>query len=94
MPKLPPPPRKPQKRSGFSRSLAVTSRPSAVTTSASKRLSMASPWRRITQPIPPPNVRPAMLVCDMVPPATDADVPGAERSAPRDQPQVPPGEGL
>lgn len=38
-PKLPPPPLRPQKRSGFSSSLATTSRPSAVTTSASIRLS-------------------------------------------------------
>ena len=34
MPKLPPPPRRPQSRSAFSVSLAWTSRPSAVTTSA------------------------------------------------------------
>ena len=34
MPKLPPPPRRPQSSSGFSSSLARTSRPSAVTTSA------------------------------------------------------------
>ena len=34
MPKLPPPPRMPQKRSGFSVALAVRSWPSAVTMSA------------------------------------------------------------
>ena len=39
MPKLPPPPRRPQRSSGFSVSLARTRRPSAVTTSAATRLS-------------------------------------------------------
>ena len=38
-PKLPPPPRRPQNSSAFSSSLACTSRPSAVTTSAPIRLS-------------------------------------------------------
>ena len=42
-PKLPPPPRSPQKRSGFSSALAVSTRPSAVTTSAERRLSQARP---------------------------------------------------
>ena len=43
-PKLPPAPRSPQKSSSFSVSLAVTSCPSAVTTSAEIRLSAVSPY--------------------------------------------------
>jgi hypothetical protein len=42
-PKLPPPPRSPQNRSGSSRSLARSSSPSAVTTSAERRLSTVAP---------------------------------------------------
>src|SRR5947209_4734583 len=59
MPKLPPPPRRPQSRSAFSLSLACTRQPSAVTTSAPTRLSQARPCLRISQPIPPPSVKPA-----------------------------------
>ena len=44
MPKLPPPPRIAQKRSWFSEGLAVTMSPSAVTTWADRRLSMARPY--------------------------------------------------
>src|SRR4029453_11152758 len=39
IPKLPPPPRRPQKRSAFSSALAVTTSPSAVTSWAESRLS-------------------------------------------------------
>ena len=49
-PKLPPPPRSAQNRSGFSLSDAVTMRPSASTTSASTTLSHESPYLRRTQP--------------------------------------------
>ena len=42
-PKLPPPPRSAQNRSAFSFSLAVRTRPSAVTTSAERRLSIDRP---------------------------------------------------
>jgi hypothetical protein len=42
-PKLPPPPRSAQKRSGLRSALAVTVRPSAVTTSARTTLSAAKP---------------------------------------------------
>ena len=66
-PKLPPPPRRPQSRSGFSSSLARTTAPSAVTTSAASRLSHAGPWRRAIQPRPPPSVRPAMPVFETLP---------------------------
>ena len=43
MPKLPPPPRRPQNSSGFSSADAITLRPSAVTTSAFTRLSQVKP---------------------------------------------------
>ena len=43
-PKFAPAPRRPQSSSGFSSSLAVTTRPSAVTTSAEIRLSQAKPY--------------------------------------------------
>ena len=46
-PKLPPPPRSPQNRSGFSSSLARTSRASAVTTSIPTTLSDVQPQRRV-----------------------------------------------
>ena len=46
-PKFPPPPRSAQKRSSFSLSLAVTNFPSAVTTSAERRLSQLSPYLRV-----------------------------------------------
>ena len=68
MPKLPPPPRIAQKRSGFSSSLAVTISPSAVTRSAETRLSTVAPYFRISQPIPPPSVSPAIPVWVTMPP--------------------------
>ena len=70
MPKLPPPPRRPQSSSGFSSSLACTSCPSAVTTSAAIRLSQVRPTLRISQPMPPPSVNPAIPVVDTSPPVT------------------------
>ncbi len=66
-PKLPPPPRSAQKRSGLSVSLARTSLASAVTTSAEIRLSMVSPNLRVVQPKPPPSVRPATPVVELMP---------------------------
>ena len=42
-PKFPPPPFRPQKRSGFSSALARTTLPSAVTTSAERMLSQVAP---------------------------------------------------
>jgi len=48
-PKLPPPPRKAQNNSLFSRSLAVRKSPFAVTTSADTRLSAELPYFRISQ---------------------------------------------
>src|SRR3990170_4028575 len=73
-PKLPPPPRMAQNRSSFSLSLATRNRPSAVTTSAETRLSHESPNPRARYPMPPPSVRPAMPVVEMMPPV----VAGAE----------------
>ncbi len=70
MPKLPPPPRSPHSSSGFSSSLACTSWPSAVTTSAASRLSQVRPTLRISQPMPPPSVNPAIPVVDTSPPVT------------------------
>ena len=70
MPKLPPPPRRAQKRSLFSFSLAWTSPPSAVTTSAESRLSMVRPNLRVIQPKPPPSVKPATPVVELTPVGT------------------------
>src|SRR3954471_4631666 len=67
MPKLPPPPRIAQNRSGFSASLARTRCPSAVTISALIRLSAVSPNLRLIQPKPPPSVNPAMPVVELIP---------------------------
>ena len=67
MPKLPPPPRIAQNRSGFSRTLTWISLPSAVTISAEIRLSIVMPNFRVSQPNPPPSVRPAMPVVELMP---------------------------
>src|SRR6185436_15035252 len=67
-PKLPPPPRRAQKRSAFSLLLAVTTRPSAVTSSTLRRLSTAMPYLPMSHPRPPPRVRPATPVDEITPP--------------------------
>ena len=54
-PKLPPPPRIAQNRSGSLSGPAVTSLPSAVTTSAPAIELQASPCLRTSQPTPPPS---------------------------------------
>ena len=54
------PTRRAQNRSGCSISLAVGRRPSAVTTSAERRLSIARPCLRPRYPIPRPGVSPAI----------------------------------
>ena len=69
-PKLPPPPRMAQNRSGCWSAAARRIRPSAVTTSAARRLSMVSPNRRISRPTPPPRVSPATPVCEITPAGT------------------------
>ena len=44
-----------------------TCSPLARTTSAETRLSIVRPYRRVSQPTPPPSVRPAMPVPDTTP---------------------------
>ena len=58
MPKFDSPPRIAQKRSGSESSLASTTWPSAVTTSAASRSSIVSPFLRTRKPIPPARVIP------------------------------------
>ena len=67
-PKLPPPPRMPQKSSGFSTSDTVISSPSAVTSWTERRLSQVSPSFRSSHPEPLPSASPATPVVDMRPP--------------------------
>ena len=69
-PKLPPPPRSAQNRSGSFSADATWTEPSAQTTVAERRLSMVSPYLRRTQPSPPPRVRPPTPVSDTTPPGT------------------------
>jgi len=69
-PKFPPPPRIAQNKSGCSRGDAVRVRPSAVTTSAERRLSELNPARLVSQPMPPPSVSPPMPVWLIKPPVT------------------------
>ncbi len=88
MPKLPPPPRIAQNRSGFSSALARTSFPSAVTTSADRRLSAVSPYLRLIQPNPPPSVRPAIPVVELMPVGVTSPKACASRS---NSPSVTPG---
>ena len=57
-PKLPPPPRSAQKRSGSDASVTSSTSPSAVTSSTASRLSAARPCFAISQPSPPPSVQP------------------------------------
>ena len=67
MPKLPPPPRSAQNRSGCSLALARSTSPAAVTTSADSRLSTVMPCLRLSQPKPPPSVSPATPVVELMP---------------------------
>ena len=69
-PKLPPPPRRAQKRSSFSSALAVSTLPSAVTVSQDSTLSIVIPNFRISHPTPPPSVRPAIPVLETMPAGT------------------------
>jgi hypothetical protein len=69
-PKLPPPPFRPHSSSWFSCSDAVTSSPSAVTTSALRTLSAAKPYFRSSQPLPVPVVNPTRPVVVTRPPVT------------------------
>jgi hypothetical protein len=66
-PKLPPPPRSAQNSSGSSLAETRCSAPSAVTIVAPIRLSIVSPCLRVSQPKPPPRVRPATPVVELMP---------------------------
>ena len=67
-PEVPPPPHRAQDRSSFSSALAVTRRPSAVTTSAEIRSSQVRPYLRLRYaPIPPPKVNPPIPVVELNP---------------------------
>jgi len=70
MPKFPPPPLSAQNRSRWFVSLARTSSPAAVTTSADRRLSQVSPYLGLNHPTPPPSVRPATPILGSCPPGT------------------------
>jgi hypothetical protein len=72
-PKFPPPPRIAQKRSRSPSSLAVVTAPEARTTSAERRLSTAIPYLPISQPRPPPRVRPAIPVVETTPRRGEAE---------------------
>ena len=69
-PKLPPPPRSAQNRSGCEEASTSSTSPAAVTSSTPSRLSDARPYFAISQPSPPPSVRPAMPVVETAPPVT------------------------
>src|SRR5688572_340161 len=66
-PKFPPPPRRAHRRSWFSVALAVTTLPSAVTTSIDTTLSQVHPYLRVRYPIPPPSVSPPIPVFETKP---------------------------
>ena len=69
-PKLPPPPRSAQNRSGCWSALARSTWPAAVTTWAERRLSHDSPYWLVSQPNPPPRVSPPTPVWLTVPAGT------------------------
>ena len=79
-PKLPPPPRTAQKRSGLFAAWQVTNFPSAVTRSTLTSWSQARPWARINQPRPPPSVSPAMPVVETIPPVVAMPIACVARS--------------
>src|SRR6267154_1021251 len=66
-PKLPPPPRKAQNKSGFSLELERTTELSAVTSVNPSTLSQDNPNRRVSHPVPPPRIRPEAPVCETTP---------------------------
>src|SRR6266540_1658664 len=67
-PKLPPPPRSPQNRSGSVSPVTVSTSPAAVTNSTDSKLSTARPYMPFSHPSPPPSVSPAMPVVETIPP--------------------------
>src|SRR5580658_7379137 len=68
MPKLPPPPRMAQYKSSFCDALTVRCAPSALTMSAEITLSQLNPSLPISQPRPPPRVKPQTPVEEITPP--------------------------
>src|SRR6266511_107622 len=70
MPKLPPPPRMAQNRSGCSSAETSIVSPLASTTSSDTNWSQVSPCLRENQPIPPPSAKPPTPVSDMMPAGT------------------------
>ena len=82
-PKLPPPPRSAQNRSGSASASTVRNVPSAVMRSAERRLSIVRPCLPISQPRPPPRVSPAMPVFDTVPPVVASPNACVSRSSSR-----------
>src|SRR5438309_134404 len=87
-PKLPPPPRSAQNRSGFSVALVRARRPSAVTTSTAVRLSHERPYLRPMRPTPPPSVSPATPVSAAVPAVVASPKACASRSTAASSPSV------
>ena len=65
-----------------------TDSPFASTTSAPSRLSLASPYLRTSQPIPPPSVNPPMPVVDIMPPVVAR--PKAPATASKSRHKAPP----
>src|SRR3954454_5911052 len=78
-PKLPPPPRSAQNRSGAESSVTSSTSPSAVTSSTASRLSAARPCFAISQPRPPPSVSPATPVWEIAPPVVARPCSAASR---------------
>ena len=70
MPKLPPPPRSAQNRSGCESALTSITSPLASTSSRDTKLSQVNPCLRENQPMPPPRARPLTPVSDMMPAGT------------------------
>src|SRR5271170_2106037 len=68
MPKLPPPPRMAQNKSSFCDALTDRCVPSALTRSAEITLSQLNPNLPISQPRPPPRVKPQTPVEEITPP--------------------------
>src|SRR5215471_21780243 len=66
-PKLPPPPRNAQNKSGFSVALARTTEASTVTNVNCSTLSQDSPNRRVSHPVPPPRIKPEAPVWETTP---------------------------
>src|SRR5271169_4098801 len=66
-PKLPPPPRRAQNKSGFSRELQRATEPSAVTRVKVSTLSQDNPKRRVSHPVPPPSTNPEAPVWETTP---------------------------